>query len=60
MAVEDIERQKAAVPKGIPYAGLKKDTVVYDKTRKVVTGKARKFIDFVASIHQWREREFPL
>jgi hypothetical protein len=60
VAVEDIERQKAAVPKGTPYVGLKKDTVVYDKTRKVVTGKARKFIDFVASIHQSRERGFPL
>jgi hypothetical protein len=60
VAVEDIERQKAAVPKGTPYVGLKKDTVVYDKTKKVVTGKARKFIDFVASIHQSRERGFPL
>ena len=60
VAVEDIERQKAAVPKGTPYVGLKKDTVVYDKTRKVVTGKARKFIDFVASIHQSRERGSPL
>jgi len=59
-AAEEIERQKAAVPKGTPYVGLKKDTVVYDKTKKEVTGKATKFIDFVASIHQSRERGFPV
>ncbi|MCW0369182.1 hypothetical protein NB710_000119 [Xanthomonas sacchari] len=60
VAAEEIERQKAAVPKGIPYVGLKKDTVVYDSTKKEVTGRAKKFIDFVAAIHQSRERGFPL
>lgn len=60
VAAEEIERQRAAVPKGTPYVGLKKDTVIYDKTKKEVAGKARKFIDFVASIHQSRERGFPV
>lgn len=60
VGAEEIERQKAAVPQGMPYVGLKKDTVVYDTTKKEVTGRAKMFIDFVAAIHQSRERGFPL
>lgn len=59
-ADEEVERQKAAIPVGTPYVGLKKTTVVYDNANKEVSGKVRAFIAFADSIRQSRKRGYPL
>ncbi|MHB1617664.1 MAG: hypothetical protein ACYCUX_10425 [Metallibacterium sp.] len=58
-ALREVKSQEELIPAGVEHLKLETKTVHVDRSKNEVVGPANRFIDFVASIHQARERGFP-
>jgi intracellular sulfur oxidation DsrE/DsrF family protein len=59
-ALREVKFQEQHIPAEVQHLTLDATIVHVDKSSDEVVGKARKFMDFVAAIHQARDRGFPI